>query len=92
MDTTMEVPALQLGDTIVNNYPVIAMEEMRTNDPRVRSYIVIALRKDHPLHKYVVWEAYKCSWDNEEGYRAQQGDYYETLEEAQVRFNKRAGI
>ena len=91
MDTQIEVPALQVGDRIVSGYPVIALEETNTNDPRVRSYTVIALRSDHPLHKYVVWNAYKCSWNEQEEYMAERGTYCVTLQEAQAEFDRRLG-
>lgn len=80
---------MEVGDRIVDGYPVIALEETRSNDPRVRTYVVIALRSEHPLHKYVVWNAYKCSWNEQEGYMAEQGTYCSTLDEAQKELFRR---
>lgn len=88
-----DIAPLKLGETVSSKYPVIALKEydMGGNRDFVRAYVVIALRADHPLHPYVVWNAYKTTaMAEDQNYNAERGDYCHTLEEALERYNKRS--
>lgn len=72
----------------LNGYPVIK----RQAHPDVPGYLsgietVMVFREGHPHHPYVV-----ATWAPQMGTEWHNGDYCETLEKANVRFNKRAAL